>query len=162
MLSFDELLSTELEVLTRYARALSGNREDAHDLLADVLVAAHQRWDRIGPLDNPVGYVRSMLTNRFLDAQRQRKRRSVLLLRTARERPAAVATNAAVDDRSQLHDLLATLPAKQRAAVVLRYYLDLPDAVIADELGLTASSVRSMTSRALASIRERAISESNR
>lgn len=152
MKSFDDFLSTELGPLTKYARVLCGNREDAHDLLADTLVAAHQRWGRIETMGNPTSYVRSMLSSRHIDNHRQKTRRFALL----RSVPAPVQTidsSSGVDERSELKTLLARLPARQRAAVVLRYYLDLPDQVIAEELGTTPGNVRSMTSRALATLR---------
>lgn len=152
MVSFDGFLATELDPLTRYAQVLCGNREDAHDLLADTLVAAHQRWERIGAMEFPLAYVRTMVTSRHLDAHRQRSRRFAIVTRFAQPPPPTPASTA-VDDRSHLKDLLAHLPARQRAAVVLRYYLDLPDQVVADELGITASSVRSLTSRAMTVLR---------
>ncbi|GAA0598911.1 hypothetical protein HPO96_21545 [Kribbella sandramycini] len=56
----------------------------------------------------------------------------------------------------------ATLPTKQRAAVVLRYYEDLPDADIAVILGCSPATVRSQIHRALASLRETLTEEVNR
>jgi RNA polymerase sigma factor (sigma-70 family) len=59
----------------------------------------------------------------------------------------------AVTEQDAVWKLCASLPARQRAAVVLRYYEGLPDADIADILGCSASTVRSQIHRALASLR---------
>ena len=56
-------------------------------------------------------------------------------------------------EHNQVWALCATLPAKQRAAVVLRYYEDLPDAEIAEILACSPATVRSQIHRALASLR---------
>jgi RNA polymerase sigma factor (sigma-70 family) len=57
------------------------------------------------------------------------------------------------DDRQALWAALAQLPRKQRAALVLRYYEDLPDAEVARVLGCSEQTVRSQCSRALAKLR---------
>lgn len=58
-----------------------------------------------------------------------------------------------MDDRDELERLLGKLPKQQRAAIVLRYYLDLPDDRICDLLGCTAATVRSHISQALVKLR---------
>ena len=58
-----------------------------------------------------------------------------------------------IDDRDELGALLAGLPRQQRAAIVLRYYLGLEDAAVAEQLGCSVSTVRSNMSRALARLR---------
>ena len=55
---------------------------------------------------------------------------------------------------NELADVLATLPYRQRAAVVLRYYEDRSEADIADLLGVRPGTVRSLLHRGLASLRE--------
>jgi len=60
---------------------------------------------------------------------------------------------AVVDDRDELERLLGLLPKQQRAAIVLRYYLDLPDDRISDLLDRTAATVRSHISQALVKLR---------
>ncbi len=60
---------------------------------------------------------------------------------------------ATVGDRSALLAALGTLPPRQRAVVVLRYWEDLSDAQAAALLGCSASTVRSQAARALAKLR---------
>ncbi|MDN5892814.1 MAG: sigma-70 family RNA polymerase sigma factor [Nocardioides sp.] len=57
---------------------------------------------------------------------------------------------------SALWSLVTTLPRKQRAAVVLRYYEELSEAETADVLGCSVGTVKSQTSRALATLRSHA------
>lgn len=72
-MTLDEFLDTQLGSLTRYARVLSGDRQSAHDLLADTLVVASKKWDKIGQREMPVAYVRRMLTNRQIDLTRRQR-----------------------------------------------------------------------------------------
>jgi len=155
-MTFDEFLDTQLGSLTRYSRVLSGDRQSAHDLLADTLVAASKRWDKIGQLELPLAYVRRMLTNRHIDLTRRRR-----TIRWAHKPPADHQLPAVLDDTNAVHQrgfldgLLRDLPAPQRAALVYRFYLGLSDEEIAKELGMKVGSVRSAISRGLATLRTR-------
>lgn len=152
MLGFEDFARTEIAGLARYAAALTGNRQDAHDLLADVLVAAQSRWQKIGAADSPTAYVRRMLTNRFVSERRRWSVRMIHPVAEMPERPVRDPTDE-VDERGTVRALLAALPRKQRAAVVLRFYLGLDHAEVARELGITAGSARTTVSRALAALR---------
>ena len=154
-MTFDEFLATELESLRRYARLLTGSRDTAHDVLADALVKAHLRWNKIGRMEFPSAYVRSMVTNGFLSERRRWSHRFISATRTG-ELPEASTppVDRSVDDRDQLEQMLLKLPQQQRAAIVLRYYFDLPDEKIAGELRCSAGAVRSYISRGLGAIRE--------
>lgn len=154
MLTFDEFLAAELDGLRRYAAVLTGDRQQAHDVLADALVKANTRWSRIGAMVHPLAYVRRMVTSTFTS---ERRRWSVRMIRPTRtgelpEQPLPDPT-AEIDDRAHMQELLAALPARQRAAIVLRYYLGLDNAQIATELGITAGAVRTAISRALGALR---------
>jgi RNA polymerase sigma-70 factor (sigma-E family) len=131
---------------------LTGDRQQAHDVLADALIQATLTWKRIGAMEFPAAYVRRMITTRFPGERRRWSARHIQVVASPPDRPAADPT-AAVDDRAALQTALATLPRQQRAAVVLRFYLDLPDHEIADELGCSAGAVRSYVSRGLAALR---------
>ncbi|MTD12798.1 sigma-70 family RNA polymerase sigma factor [Nakamurella sp. YIM 132087] len=154
-MTFDEFLHDHLDPLARYARVLTGNRDDAHDLVADTLVAASDKWERIRRTDAPETYVRRMLTNRHID----RHRRTAVLGRVRKllvsYRTPAVEGTGTVDQRLYLDSLLRDLPARQRAAIVLRFYLGRSDEEIAAELGVAEGSVRSAISRGLATLRTR-------
>lgn len=154
-MTFEDFLNAELEGLGRYAQVLTGERQEAHDTLAEAMVRVQLHWRRIGDMTYPLAYVRRILTNQFL--QNRRSWASRMLRSTGPEAmPQLQAWDSGpqqVDDRSQLHVLLASLPRQQRAAIVLRHYLDLPDADIADALSCSEGAVRTYISRGLAALR---------
>jgi len=158
---FETFVRAEIGGLTRYAGVLVRDRQLAHDVLADALIAASARWSRIAAMTNPLGYVQRMVVTTFLADRRTSARR-----RTDPTDPVDLAAHAEVHrgstspdpagsagDRDQVERLLLALPRQQRAALVLRYYLDWPDGEIAQALGCAPATVRSHLSRALATLR---------
>lgn len=142
-MTFEEFLDAELDGLGRFARVLTGDRQQAHDTLADSLIKVQMHWRRIGDMDRPLPYVRRIITNTFLQQKRSWVDRMFRSMspEALPERSSAPQL-ARVDDRSQLHELLGTLPRQQRAAIVLRHYLGLTDAEIADALGCSTGAVQ--------------------
>lgn len=131
--------------LVRLASGLLGSVEDGREAVQDVFARLIPRWDRI---DTPAAYARRAVVNEC----RSRSRR----FRTAsRRRSLAVSAAAAEQEHLELLDVLATLPYKQRAVLVFRYYADLPDAEIAQILGVSRGTVASLGARALKSIRRK-------
>ena len=95
-----------------------------------------------------------MVVNRYLSDRRRWSVRAILLTRDgATPETVGPPDQRGVDDRAALNGSLRMLPSRQRAAIVLRYYLDLPDTDIAAELGCTRGAVRSYISRGLAALR---------
>ncbi|MET3804589.1 RNA polymerase sigma-70 factor (sigma-E family) [Nakamurella sp. UYEF19] len=153
-MTFEEFLDNELDGLGRYARVLTGDRQQAHDTLAESLIKVQVHWRRIGQMDRPLAYVRRMVTNQFLEERRSWAAR---MFRTTSPESLPQMVNSAavgrVEDRSELHTLLGSLPRQERAAIVLRHYLDLPDAEIAELLSCSAGAVRTYISRGFTSLR---------
>jgi RNA polymerase sigma-70 factor (sigma-E family) len=147
---FEDFAAARLPALLRYAMLLSGDREAAHDLVQEALARALVKWDRIAGLDEPYAYVRRILTNEFLSQRRRRRIREVPL-DPDRDHPAP--TGPLPGDGDELWQLLAELPAQQRAVLVLRYYEGLADREIGEALGCRAGTVRGYASRALAALR---------
>jgi RNA polymerase sigma-70 factor (sigma-E family) len=119
----------------------------AEGLVQESLAKAALRWPRIEAMDNPDGYVRRVLVNQPLRRWRRR---------STSERTLGRVPDVAVNDGSsqraahaELHAALASLPPRQRAAIVLRYYEDLSVAETAAVLGCSVGTVKSQTSRAL-------------
>ena len=155
-LRLDDVVRAHLPGLLRYATILTGDGNTAADLVQEVLLRAHIRWTRIGMMARPDLYLRRMVTNEHLSWRRRWHVRNV--------RPEADATLALRIDPQRDHAQhvveddamwrqLATLPARQRAVLVLRYYEGLSDPEIAGVLGTSAATVRSHASRALATLR---------
>jgi RNA polymerase sigma-70 factor (sigma-E family) len=128
--------------LVRLAALLSGSADTAPDLVQDCFVRLHGRWSSVR---EPLPYVRRSVVH----ACASHHRRAALVRRNPLPEPVAAELGA-----DELEDALSALPARQRAAVVLRYYGDLPDADIARALRCREGTVRSLISRALADLRK--------
>ncbi|SDO62521.1 RNA polymerase sigma-70 factor, sigma-E family [Nakamurella panacisegetis] len=153
-MEFEQFLDSELDALARYARAISGDREQAHDILAEAMIKTQKAWPRINHAENPVAYVRRIITNTLISQQRSWVSRHIFTTRTGELPDTAVAAGSAtLETRDELDQRLRTLAPRQRAALVLRYYLDLDDEAIAAELQCSVSSVRSYISRGLSALR---------
>lgn len=154
--TLDDLVRTHLAGLVRYATVLVGDPHTAADLVQEVLLRAHQRWERISGTERPDLYLRRMVTNEHLS---WRRRWHVRHIRPADDdvlvRRGGTTRDPAVDhaEEDAMWQQLSRLPARQRTVLVLRYYEGLPDAEIATVLGTSAATVRSHASRALATLR---------
>ena len=148
---FEEFTAARLSALLRYAMLLSGDREQARDLVQDVLARALVKWGRISGVEEPYAYGRRMVTNEFLSWRRRRRVPTVPLDEAAIRGHEPVMPDH--EDRDDLRRLLARLPGQQRAVLVLRYYEDLTDDEIAAAIGCRVGTVRGYASRALAALR---------
>lgn len=159
-MTFEEFAAARLQALLRYAVMLTGDVHLAEDLVQETMVRAQLRWRRVSAADFPELYVRRMLTNAFIDARRGPWLSRVALRAVDDEPPGAHRRGPVVGDpaavlaeRDEVWALLGRLPARQRAAMVLRFYEDLGDAEIARVLDCAVGTVRSYISRALTSLR---------
>ncbi len=144
--------------LLRTAYLLTGNACAAEELVQDTLVRLYPKWDKVEVADVPTAYVRRSLTNTFLNERRRPSSREFAMdvLPDGKD-PFDAADQFA--DRDQIWALLRTLPDRHRAALVMRFFHDLPDADIADALGCRLGTVRSLISRGLAKLREQSASD---
>jgi RNA polymerase sigma-70 factor (sigma-E family) len=149
--TFDDFMGAELPGLLRFAAVLTGERHLAEDVVQEVMIRAHKRWNAISVLDQPVTYVRRMVVNEYISWRRKWARiipRSEI--EDDRHLPDPATGHA---ERAELPDRLRKLPRRQRTVIVLRYYGGLSDRDIGDTLGCTTGTVRSHASRALNSLR---------
>ena len=151
-MEFEEYFRERRLALFRFAVVLTGNPALADELVSDVLGKAFERWAQVAAADNVHAYVRRMVVNEYLGWHRRRARTAPVADLTAVADPARDQGDA-YGDHQELVGELRRLPAKQRAAVVLRYYEGLSFAEIAAELGSGENAVRSNISRALARLR---------
>lgn len=153
----DDVVRAHLPSLLRYATVLTGCGHTAADLVQEVLLRAHVRWNRIGLLERPDLYLRRMVTNEHLSWRRRWHVRTIRPVSdevlAANAVPCADPADRAVRDE-EMWQRLAALSPRQRAVLVLRYYEDLDDAEIAAVLGTSAVTVRWHASRALTTLRE--------
>lgn len=149
-MEFAEYVARQRPALMRFATVLTCRTWLAEDLVSDVLGRAFERWERISGMAEPHAYVRRMVVNEYLSWRRRLTRTSP----RAEVEPMAIPDGA--DERAERDAMirrLASLPRKQRAAVVLRYYAGLSDGEIATHLGCREPTVRSQIHRALNALR---------
>lgn len=137
-------------VLTRFAYLVSGDRDRAQDLVQDVLLSMHRRFGPYLTIDDPSAYARRAIVNAHLSWTR-RRRVIEIPSESLPEVPWIDDNGVAVDD--EVWAALADLPARQRAVLVLRYYLGHSDREIADILSCREGSVRSLATRAFRTLR---------
>lgn len=135
----DELCRERRAALIGYATLLTGDRASAEDLVHDALVRTYGRPRGLPNIDAAHAYVRRAVATIYLDRQRSRRR-----LTAAMPRLAASPTVPEVDSAGRLdvQEALRSLPPRERACVLLRFYDDLTVPDIADALGLRPGSVK--------------------
>lgn len=149
---FEQFVAAHGTGLLRLAVLLTGSRGDAEDLLQDALERAYRKWSRVQRADHPLAYVKQLLTRRAVDRRRVRRVQEVPLPSAydAQSPEPAEATHV----RDTLLRGLASLPPRQRAAVVLRHCEDLSEADVARLLDCSVGNVKSQTSRGLTRLRQ--------
>jgi RNA polymerase sigma-70 factor (sigma-E family) len=154
--SFDTFVRARGGHFLRVAVLLTGSPTEAEDLLQASLVRLYRAWPRLGaPESAPDAYLRKILVNtRRSWWQTKWRRESPVAAVPDRPDPAAGADPA---DGYALGALiraaLAALPRQQRAVLVLRYVEDLPEATVADLLGVSAGTVKTHAHRGLRALR---------
>ncbi|QQS00873.1 MAG: SigE family RNA polymerase sigma factor [Austwickia sp.] len=142
--------------LRRYAYVLTGEASAADDLLQASLGKLYLAWDKVAAPDARLAYARRTMARTQASWWRRpvrRERPAADPPEPTRPGPDGAAALRTVDDRDEVWRLLATLPPRTRAVLVLRYYEDLPEADIAAALGCSVGSVKSQLSRGLARLR---------
>jgi RNA polymerase sigma factor (sigma-70 family) len=138
----------------RLATALTGDRGLAADLVQTAFVRLLARFRDIRNPDSFYYYLRKTIVNLVRDDRKQAARAKDKLMREASMAPVHPSDLLEqLDSRDFLLRLMAALPQKQRTALVLRYFEDLSEAQTADVMGLSISSVKGLTNRAVAALR---------
>lgn len=139
--------------LLRTAYLLTGNQQQAEELVQDTLVRLYPKWDRVEAADVPLAYVRRSLSNAYINQMRRGSARE-LAFEDVPERSDPHDALSQLADRDQIWAGLNRLSQRQRAALVLRFFEDLSDEQTAAALGCRVGTVRSLISRGLAVLRE--------
>ena len=136
--------------LTRFGYLLCGDRALAEDLVQDTYLALLRRYGTELPIEAPVAYAQRAIVNGYLS--RARRRAFTEIVRD--ELPERTVELDSAEEQDAMWRVLAGLPDRQRAVLVLRYYVDLPDREIAKSIGASEGTVRSLAARAFAALRE--------
>lgn len=139
--------------LRRFAYLVSGDLQRAEDLVQSALGRVVRQWPRVGAMEHPEAYVRQVLVREHLAWRRRRASTEVVAADPPERSGGADDFTTTAAERDAAWRLLATLPPRQRAVLVLRFYEDLDDAAVARVLGITEGTVRSNAARGLATLR---------
>jgi len=155
---FDGFMRGRWPAMVRLGYALTGDAGHAEDLAQAAFARAYASWGRVRRAGDPDAYVRRIVINEH--RRRFRKHRVAEELRgdladTADRQPPG-GPQQGPGERQELLDALRALGPRQRAVVVLRYWLDLSEAETAAALNCSVGTVKSQASRALATLRKSA------
>ena len=153
------LFATHWDRLVRLATLLVDDRQTAEEVVQDAFAATYERWGRLRDTNAVLAYLQRSVVN----GSRSRLRRRGVARRGTRTLSVVPAPSAAEEAESRadvdaVRRAIAGLPARQRQVLVLRYYLDLHEAEIAEVLRISRGSVKAYASRGLDAI-EAAIDE---
>ena len=149
---FESWLLAREPALQRTAHLLTGDVHSAQDLVQLTLAKVYLSWDRIRDRANDDAYARRVLLNEHRTAWRRPVRRREQVTDDVPDRQAPGQPE--YDGRREaVWRFVASLPPKQRAVIVLRFYEQLTEAEIADLMGISVGTVKSQSSRALAALR---------
>jgi RNA polymerase sigma factor (sigma-70 family) len=136
----------------RFVSRMAASRAEAEDLASEALARAYARWATVGQLPNRDGWVMRTAANVSVDAARHASRFPWDRLRNQRTGTVQAVDDEVVDRRT-LATALSRLPGRQREAVALRFLGGLTVEETAAAMGLRSETVRTHTSRGLATLR---------
>jgi len=148
------LFGAHYRQLVRFAALLLRDRGRAEEIVQDAYVGLHARWWRLRDPDKALAYLRASVVNRSRSALRQLKvvDRHAQARRPLPEAPNAEARAFGALEHPAVVAALQRLPARQGEALVLRYYVDLSEAEIAEAMGVSRGAVKSHVSRGVAAL----------
>jgi RNA polymerase sigma-70 factor (sigma-E family) len=147
---FREFVASRMSALRNLAYVTCGDWHAAEDAVANALAKLYPRWGR---LERPDLYAQTMVFRAAIDETRRpwwRRERSAGdgLPDVAQADPSGTS-----DERMRVRAALRRVPVRQRAVLVLRFYLGMTPDEAAEVLGVRATTVRSQTNRGLANLR---------
>ena len=151
--AFTDFVTSRSRALLSSAYLLTGDLQRGEDLMQTALLKAYLAWPRLREPAAAEAYVRRTMVTTSISWWRRRWRGEVPTARLP-DRP-RLDPSELVDGRSEMWPHLLALPPRQRVALVLRYYEDLPLAQVAELMGCSIGTVKSTTNRGLAALRAR-------
>ena len=152
-MAFTEFMSVSSASLFRTAYLIVGDHQLAQDLLQESLIKTYIAWPKLRDPSKAGAYTRKTIVTTAISWRRRR---------SFHERPTDLLPDTAVPDpgetvttHASLVSQLRTLPPRQRAAIVLRYYEDLSEAQTAEVMGCSVGAVKSQVSTGLGRLRDR-------
>lgn len=138
---FADFVRVHSATLFRTAYLMTGDHQRSEDLMQTTLVRVYQRWPKVDAMERPVAYARKVLVNQAVSWWRLRSSREAPLVSVAEPSWGDRVDELAEHDR--VWRAVLSLPPRQRAVMVLRYYEDLTEADIAETLAMAPGTVKS-------------------
>lgn len=148
---FAEFVAACRDDLSRTAWLLCGDVHQAEELVQEALVRTFLKWRRARE-GEPLAYARRVLANLRIDQWRKRRRETSVPPEQLPEHPGTDEVNT-LAERDRLVRALRQLPPRRRKIVVLRHLVGLPEAEVADHVGVSVGTVKSTVSRSLVQLR---------
>jgi RNA polymerase sigma-70 factor (sigma-E family) len=148
-----ELYAVHYQALVRLAALLVRDTATAEEVVQDSFVAMYASWRRLRDSGKASSYLRRCVVNRSRSVLRHQMVTERHMLQPPPEMPSAEQGAMALLERSAVVAALHGLPARQREALVLRYYAGLPEAEIASAMGISQGAVKSHVFRAMSALR---------
>ena len=136
--------------LVRLAGLLTGDRDQAQDVVAEVFATLLRRPGRL--VDDPRAYLRRCVVNVVNSTGRRTARRFRISARMEAPESSSPSVDGSVVERDRVTRALMRLPARQRAVLVLRHFEDLSEAQTAEVLGVPVGTVKSANARGAAAL----------
>ena len=150
---FREFMHARWPAMVRLAYGLTGDQGHAEDVAQAAFARAYASWPRVRRSGDPDAYVRQIVINENRNRFRKRRVAERLTETALIDVPWTDATRES-DERSALIAALQRLGPRQRAVIVLRYWLDLTEQETAAALNCSVGTVKSQASRGLATLRD--------
>jgi RNA polymerase sigma factor (sigma-70 family) len=148
-----ELYRTQRAALLKVAMLVTGDWESAEDAVHEAFEKTHRGWEGIEDKDRARGYLMTATVNAARSVRRRRSVSARLDVKwLVRDAPAADAALDLAEEHAVVARAVRQLPRRQQQVIALRYWAQLTDGEIADQLNMTISSVRSHASRGAARI----------
>ena len=147
---YTEYVQSRLTWLRRVAYLLCQDWQSADDLVQSAITRLYTHWGKAREAASIDAYTRTIMVRVFISERRSAWARRVTLVADQQDAPGRHYDH---DAHLDVRAALATLPPRQRATLVLRFYCDLPVEATARELGCTAGTVKSQTAKGLEALR---------
>jgi len=147
----EELYAVQVAPLQRLAFLLTGDHHLSEDITQQAFVKFYRRFFNLRDAAAAPAYLRRTVVN--LARTHRRRERREREHRQTHERAAEAAWGPNVEEHDLIIQTLANLPYRQRAAIVLRFYEDLTEHQAAEVLNCSPAAMKSLTARAMASLR---------
>jgi RNA polymerase sigma-70 factor (ECF subfamily) len=151
--AFAELARAAVVRLDQAARLILRDPELARDAVQEGLIRAWRDLPGLRDPDRFDAWLHRLTVNACIDQARRRRRRPIEVELTPIHAPAVADTAGSVADRELVDGVLRRLDERERAVVVLHYYLGMPLTDVAASLGIPVGTVKSRLHRALGEMR---------